>query len=255
MNLAVNARDAMPGGGTLTIGAADVRVDDALARLHVGAEPGLYVRLTISDVGHGMDEETRARAFEPFFTTKAPGKGTGLGLSTVYGIVRQSGGFIDLESRPGRGTTFRIYLPQAAGNAEAVAPAAAAPAVPARGTETVLVVEDDEDVRGITCQVLEINGYTVLEAFDVEDAVRLADQHPGPIDLLLTDVVMPRMSGPELAEILRDRRPDVAVLYVSGYPDDRRSQSARELEFLPKPFQLGELIRAVREQLDRRRAG
>jgi len=229
MNLAVNARDAMPGGGRLTIGTANVRVDETLARRHVGVEPGIYVQLTVDDVGHGMDETTRARVFEPFFTTKPPGKGTGLGLSTVYGIVRQSGGFIDLDSRPGAGTTFRIYFPPATNEAEMPVVRPATPVRDVRGTETVLVAEDDDDVRGITCQVLEINGYTVLEASDVEDAVRIAHDHPGPIDLLLTDVVMPRMSGPELAEIVRERRPEVAILYVSGYTDDTRVYGAHAI--------------------------
>jgi CheY-like chemotaxis protein len=254
MNLAVNARDAMPSGGRLTITTTEVGVDETFARRHVGAESGVYVRLTVSDVGHGMDEATRARAFEPFFTTKPQGKGTGLGLSTVYGIVRQSGGFIDLDSQLGVGTTFRIYLPRATGGVEPISTPAPPPSRDVLGTETVLVVEDDDDVRGITCQVLELNGYTVLEADDVEDAVRLARDHPGPIHLLVSDVVMPRMSGPELAEIVRERRPDIAVLYVSGYADESRFYGARAIEFLPKPFQIAELVRAVRERLDRRGA-
>jgi len=254
MNLAVNARDAMPSGGRLTITTTEVGVDETFARRHVGAESGVYVRLTVSDVGHGMDEATRARAFEPFFTTKPQGKGTGLGLSTVYGIVRQSGGFIDLDSQLGVGTTFRIYLPRATGGVEPISTPAPPPSRDVLGTETVLVVEDDDDVRGITCQVLELNGYTVLEADDVEDAVRLARDHPGPIHLLVSDVVMPRMSGPELAEIVRELRPDIAVLYVSGYADESRFYGARAIEFLPKPFQIAELVRAVRERLDRRGA-
>jgi CheY-like chemotaxis protein len=198
-----------------------------------------------------MDEATRARAFEPFFTTKAPGKGTGLGLSTVYGIVRQSGGFLDLTSRPGEGTTFHIYLPRATGIIETVtAPPAATPVV-ARGAETVLVAEDDDDVRAITCQILESNGYTVLEASDVEDALRLAEEHPGPIHLLLSDVVMPRMNGLELADRVRQRRPEIAVLHVSGYTDDTRIVSGRQPDFLHKPFLVADLVRAVRERLDR----
>ncbi|MBM3219268.1 MAG: response regulator [Candidatus Rokubacteria bacterium] len=254
MNLAVNARDAMPAGGRLTIGTSNVRVSDTLARRHVGVEPGIYVGVFVADVGHGINETTRARAFEPFFTTKPQGKGTGLGLSTVHGIVRQSGGFIDLDSRPGAGTTFRIYFPPATNEIEEPAGRPAPSVRDVRGTETVLVAEDDDDVRGITCQVLEINGYTVLEASDVEDAVRIAHDHPGPIDLLLADVVMPRMSGPELAEIVRERRPEIAILYVSGYTDDTRVYGARAIEVLPKSFQLADLVRAVRDRLDQRAA-
>jgi signal transduction histidine kinase len=249
MNLAINARDAMPGGGRLTIASAEVVVDEALASRHIGATPGAYVRLSMTDVGHGMDETTRARAFDPFFTTKPAGKGTGLGLPTVYGIVRHSGGFVDLESAPGSGTTFRIYLPRAGGRVEpATPPPPPTPAV-ARGAETVLVVEDDDDVRAITCQILIAQGYTVLEAADVEDAVRLAEEHAGPIHLLLTDVVMPRMSGPELAQSVRQRRPETAVLYVSGYTDDTRIVTEPQAAFLEKPFQVADLVRAVRARL------
>jgi len=252
MNLAINARDAMPRGGRLTIGSAEVVVDEALAALHLGAARGPHVRLTIADVGQGMDEATRARAFEPFFTTKPVGKGTGLGLSTVHGIVRQSGGFLDLDSRVGAGTTFRIYLPRATGPVETVGASPRASAVVTRGTETVLVAEDDDDVRAIACQILASNGYTVLEAADVEDALRLAEEHRGPIHLLLSDVVMPRMSGPELVDRVRQRRPEVAVLYVSGYTDDPRIAERPGAGFLQKPFSVADLVRAVRERLDRR---
>jgi CheY-like chemotaxis protein len=229
-----------------------VVVDEALAAIHLGAAPGPYVRLTIADVGQGMDEATRARAFEPFFTTKPVGKGTGLGLSTVHGIVRQSGGFVDLDSRLGAGTTFRIYLPRATGPVETVTVSPAVSPVVTRGTETVLVAEDDDDVRAIACQVLTSSGYTVLEAVDVEDALRLAEEHRGPIHLLLSDVVMPRMSGPELVDRVRERRPEITVLYVSGYTDDPRITEASGAGFLHKPFSVADLVRAVRERLDRR---
>ena len=236
INLAVNARDAMPGGGRLTIEAANMVVE---------ARPGRYVMLAVSDTGIGMDEQTKARVFEPFFTTKETGKGTGLGLATVYGIVKQAGGFITVDSEPGRGTTFKVYLPRVD---EPVAPAIArpAPAEPRRGTETVLVAEDAPSVRLVTRQVLERYGYTVLEAPTGDIALRLAAKHHGPIHLLLTDVVMPGLSGRQLAGQLSLLRSEMKVLYVSGYADAVEPVAA----YLQKPFAPEALARRVRDVLD-----
>jgi len=236
INLAVNARDAMPGGGRLTIEAANMVVE---------ARPGRYVMLAVSDTGIGMDEQTKARVFEPFFTTKESGKGTGLGLATVYGIVKQAGGFITVDSEPGRGTTFKVYLPRVD---EPVAPAIArpAPAEPRRGTETVLVAEDAPSVRLVTRQVLERYGYTVLEAPTGDIALRLAAKHHGPIHLLLTDVVMPGLSGRQLAGQLSLLRSEMKVLYVSGYADTVEPGAA----YLQKPFAPEALARRVRDVLD-----
>ena len=236
INLAVNARDAMPGGGRLTIEAANMVVE---------TRPGRYVMLAVSDTGIGMDEQTKARVFEPFFTTKESGKGTGLGLATVYGIVKQAGGFITVDSEPGRGTTFKVYLPRVD---EPVAPAIArpAPAEPRRGTETVLVAEDAPSVRLVTRQVLERYGYTVLEAPTGDIALRLAAKHHGPIHLLLTDVVMPGLSGRQLAGQLSLLRSEMKVLYVSGYADTVEPGGA----YLQKPFAPEALARRVRDVLD-----
>jgi len=251
MNLAVNARDAMPTGGKLTIETASVEQvpGDAGER---GARAGRrFVMLAVSDTGCGMDEATKARIFEPFFTTKEPGKGTGLGLATVYGIVKQSGGLIWVYSEPGEGTSFKIYLPQvdATPGAEAAALSPQAP----RGTETVLLVEDAAAVRAVTKQALVRQGYTVLEAPNGEAALRLAQQHRGPIHLLLTDVVMPALSGRQLAQQLAAVRPDVKVLYASGYTDDavvRHGIVEAKAAYLQKPFTPAMLARKVRAVLD-----
>ena len=237
INLAVNARDAMPGGGRLTIAATGME--------EVEGRPGRWVMLAVSDTGIGMDEQTKARIFEPFFTTKESGKGTGLGLATVYGIVKQAGGFIWVDSEPGRGTSFEVYLPRVD---EPVAPAITrpAPAEPGRGTETVLLVEDAPAVRLVTRQVLERYGYTVLEAPTGDMALRLAAKHHGPIHLLLTDVVMPGLSGRQLAGQLSQLRAEMKVLYVSGYADTVESGVA----YLQKPFAPEALARRVRDVLD-----
>jgi PAS domain S-box-containing protein len=252
VNLAVNARDAMPEGGKLTIETANLVMDEAYVREHPAAQPGPYVLLAVSDTGTGMDEQTQRRIFEPFFTTKEMGKGTGLGLATVYGIVKQSGGFIWVYSEPHHGTSFKIYLPLVE-EAAAVATAANQSKQAPRGTETVLLVEDAAAVRAVTRQVLERLGYTVMEAPDGKAALHLAEKHRGPIHLLLTDVVMPELGGRLLAEQLRAARPEVKVLYISGYTDDavvRHGVLAAGIAYLQKPFTPDVLGRKLREVLD-----
>ena len=252
MNLVVNARDAMPNGGTLAITTRNAVVDAALAQRRRGLVPGAYVELGIADTGCGMSETTRARIFEPFYTTKEPGKGTGLGLSTVYGIVKQLEGFIFVDSTEGQGTTFTIYLPRARAAAEPVAPSTSLRTSPPRGTEVVLLVEDDQAVRQIARRALERQGYTVLEADNGEAALALAEGHAGGIDLLLTDVIMPVMGGPALAERLRVRRPRLRVLFMSGYNDTAIATQgvlAPGSTLIEKPFTADALAHLVREVL------
>jgi two-component system, cell cycle sensor histidine kinase and response regulator CckA len=249
LNLAVNARDAMPRGGTLTLETQHVELDAAAAR-HVDTPAGSYVLLTVSDTGCGMDAETRARLFDPFFT-KGKEHGTGLGLATVYGIVRQSGGQIAVESSPGQGACFRIYLPRVEAEGEGV-PVGEVPGGPNAGWETVLVVEDEPLVRELIREVLTGQGYTVLEASHGAQAVEVCEQHPGPIHLVITDVVLPRMSGRELTERITAQRPEAKVLFMSGYADDavlRHGILAGEAAFLPKPFTPATLAEKVRERL------
>ena len=251
MNLVVNARDAMPTGGRLTVETANVEHDPEYARDREAAAVRRFAMLAVTDTGCGMDEATKARIFEPFFTTKETGKGTGLGLATVYGIVKQAGGFIWVYSEPGQGTSFKIYLPAVDATAERTTAAATTPAP--RGTETVLLVEDAAAVRAVTKQMLERQGYTVLEAPDGEAGLRLAQRHRGVIHLLLTDVVMPRVGGRELAEQLTRLRPDVKVLYASGYTDDsvvRHGILESGTAYLQKPFSPESLARKVRDVLD-----
>ena len=250
VNLVVNARDAMPGGGMVTIEGTNVLLDEATAA-RLSAEPGPYVMLRIGDNGLGMDDATRARAFEPFFTTKEQGKGTGLGLSTVYGIVTQSGGALELDSEPGLGTTFQIYLPLAEEAGETAEPGAEPVAAP-RGSETVLLVEDDDAVRNLAERVLAEAGYEVLTASGGWEALELVGRYPNPIDLLLTDVVMPGMNGPELADRLGALRPETRVLFASGYTDGavfRRELPGGTPAFIAKPFTPDALRRKVREAL------
>ena len=251
MNLTVNARDAMPHGGKLTISTGNAEMDDAFVRRNPGAIPGSYVVLSVSDTGCGMDHDTQAHIFEPFFTTKGEGKGTGLGLATVYGVVKQSGGYISVESEPGKGSTFRIYLPRMQEPVSSTAPVDGWKEK-ARGCETVLLVEDAHALRELARELLEAGGYTVLEAANGADAVSLAEKHPGPIHLLLSDVVMPGMNGPELAGKIIGGRPDTKVLYMSGYTGD--ALPVQELlnsgaALLHKPFTGLSLATKVREVL------
>ena len=253
MNLAVNARDAMPDGGKLTIETANAELDEAYARAHVAVKPGKYVMLSVSDTGVGMTPEVRERVFEPFFTTKEKVKGTGLGLSTVYGIVKQSGGNIWVYSEPGKGTTFKIYLPRADEPLEEVVERVAGGELH-RGDETILVVEDNDEVREVAVRILSGQGYTVLEASQGLDAFLICTEHDGPIHLLLTDVVMPKMSGRELAETLMSIRPRIKVLYMSGYTDNaivHHGVLETGMNFIQKPFAVDTLARKVREVLDK----
>ncbi len=256
MNLVVNARDAMPDGGKLTIESGTVRLDESFSARQLGVQPGPYVTLSIVDTGHGMDQETQSHLFEPFFTTKSPGQGTGLGLATAYGIVRQSRGAIAVFSEKGRGTTVRIYLPLIA-LTEAEPAEERAAQRPSSGAETILVVEDEARVRRLIADVLAGRGYHVLEAPRGPDALRIAQRHKGPIHLALVDVVMPEMSGPELIRQIAPARPEMRVLYISGYTEEAIVQHhipESGAAFLQKPFLPDALTRKVRELLDTRAA-
>jgi two-component system cell cycle sensor histidine kinase/response regulator CckA len=253
VNLAVNARDAMPGGGTMIIETANVDLDEAYARSRPDAQAGPHVMVAVSDTGYGMDAETASHCFEPFFTTKAPGEGTGLGLATAHGIVRQSGGHVMVYSEPGRGTTFKVYLPRLAakGHAETAKPASTAP--PPRGTETIVLIEDEASLRMMIGEILKSSGYVVLESASPADALPLARAHEGPIPLVVTDVVLPGMSGHQAVEALRSSRPDIRALFISGYTDDaigRHGIIEAGTHFLQKPFTVDVLLRKVREVLD-----
>jgi PAS domain S-box-containing protein len=254
LNLAVNARDAMPHGGKLTIETSNVSLDESYARYHAGVRPGEYVMLAISDTGSGMDAETQSHIFEPFFSTKGT-KGTGLGLSTVYGIVKQSGGYIWVYSEPGKGTTFKVYLPRIVELGEFVAaqPAEATPQTQKQPMETILIVEDETNLRRMARQFLENQGYTVLEAADGAAALQICVAHPGRIHLVLTDVIMPGMNGRELAQRILEQRPDARVIYMSGYTENAIGTNGT-LEvgttLLQKPFTLQALKQRVREVLD-----
>jgi two-component system cell cycle sensor histidine kinase/response regulator CckA len=249
MNLAVNARDAMPRGGKLTLKTSNVHLDSAAVSLQSGSRAGGYSVFSVSDTGVGMDSTTQARIFDPFFTTKEPGKGTGLGLSTVYGIVQQHGGFITVESACEVGTIFKIHLPHVEAAVEAAAAGAPAPAS-AGGSETVLVVEDEDDVRALVTEILRSHGYIVLAAADGDAALRVAAQHPGPLHLLLTDVVMPSINGWELAQRLSAVRPRTRVLYMTGYTEIAVVHEGMSgAAVLEKPFTPDGLLRRVQEAL------
>jgi signal transduction histidine kinase/CheY-like chemotaxis protein len=251
MNLAINARDAMPDGGTLTIETANVQIDQTFKGRHMAVKPGAYTMLAVSDTGIGMDENTQARLFEPFFTTKGTGRGTGLGLSTVFGIVKQSGGGVEVYSVAGRGTSIKVYLPRI-DQPLSVEPAEAA-AGEARGTETILVVEDDEMVRTLVRDTLARGGFKVLDAPDPLEARKISDAFKGPIHLLITDVVLPKVSGREFAAQINRKRPDIKIMFMSGYTDSAIVNSGtlqKEVAFLQKPFTPGSLTGKVREVLD-----
>jgi len=253
MNLSVNARDAMPEGGKLTIETANVDLDDAYARNHVSVTPGRFVMISVSDTGVGMTPKVRDLVFEPFFTTKEKGKGTGLGLSTVYGIVKQSGGNIWVYSEPGKGTTFKIYLPRVDEPLEKLRERVEGKEIP-RGKETILIVEDEEEVRKLAVRILERQGYKVFEASQGLDAFLIAQEYEGLIHLLVTDVVMPKMGGRELADRIAEICPEIKVLYMSGYTDNaivHHGVLGEGTEFIQKPFTVEGLARKVREVLDK----
>ena len=253
VNLAVNARDAMPLGGRLTIETGNVHLDETYAKTHMGVNPGDFVMIAVSDNGHGMDGETRRRIFEPFFTTKEKGKGTGLGLATVYGMVKQTGGDIWVYSEPGQGTTFKLYFPVVA---EPLTEPLTSDTEQARrsATETILVVEDEKAVRELTVKLLRQLGYTILTAASGAEAIEVSKAHASEIALLLTDVVMPNMSGRQLADVLLEGRPEMKVLYLSGYTENtvvHHGVLDAGVDFLPKPFSREVLARKLREVLRR----
>jgi two-component system cell cycle sensor histidine kinase/response regulator CckA len=252
MNLAVNARDAMPHGGSLTIETMNIDIDETFSRDQELVKPGRYSMMTVSDTGSGMDSETVSHIFEPFFTTKEAGKGTGLGLSTVYGIIKQSGGYIWVDSEPGQGTSFKVYLPMVEQTAEVLA-RRTQPSASYRGTETILLVEDEDGVRALVREVLQRHGYTVLETRSGGEALIACEQHKEDIQLLLTDVVLAQMSGRELAKRIVPLRPGMKVLFVSGYTEEAILQHGvldLGTAFLQKPFTPNALARKVREVLE-----
>jgi two-component system, cell cycle sensor histidine kinase and response regulator CckA len=252
MNLAINARDAMPTGGRLILAIDNAEFTASHKCCFENLPPGRYVRLTVTDTGSGMDKETLAHIFEPFFTTKEVGKGNGLGLPMIYGIVRQNRGCVDVESQPGQGTTFKIYLPRVEA---AVEPPGAKVSLAAKleGSETILVVEDEDALRTLLCRFFRLYGYNVMEARHGGEALLICERHPGPIHLMVTDVVMPQMSGKELADRLAPLHPEMTVFFMSGYTDsDLSGYGAPESNshFIPKPFRPMDLVKKVRDFLD-----
>jgi len=255
INLVVNARDAMKDGGKITIETANVELDAAYSDMHIAVTPGYYVMLAVSDTGIGMDAETRKHIFEPFFTTKELGKGTGLGLSMVYGIVKQSGGNIWVYSELGKGTTFKIYLPQVQAGANQTVTVDKPSALSGAGaTETILLVEDEEMVRKLTSDILRENGYQVLAASNGEEAIQICNEYEGEIDLMLTDVVMPAMNGKRLSEIVRPIQENMRVVYMSGYTDDaivHHGVLDPGTNFIEKPFTADTLTSTIQEVLQK----
>jgi len=254
MNLVINARDAMPCGGCIALETTEVYLEESRRTRSGEAPPGRYVVLKVSDSGIGIDESIQGHIFEPFFTTKEPGKGTGLGLSIVYGIIKQSGGFIDLDSTPGQGSTFTIYLPRLEDGVE-LGPIKTSKQRKFRGEETILLVEDEDVLRSLLAKFMRLHGYTVLEARHGDAALHICEQYQGPIQLMVTDVVMPQMSGRVLADRIRSLRPDTKVLYMSGYTEDevvQRGVADLSVAFLQKPFKPVELARQVRAILNPR---
>jgi CheY-like chemotaxis protein len=252
INLAVNARDAIPRGGKLTFETANVDLDTDYCLKNPGVSPGPYVRVTVSDNGCGMSEETKARIFEPFFTTKEVGKGTGLGLAMVYGFIKQSGGHIAVKSTPNQGTTFHLYFPQVQGEAP-TRPANPCPKPMPKGTETILLVEDESVVRAVASHVLQMCGYTVLEASHGGEALQVVERYDGPIHLLLTDVVMPGMGGKLVAEQVATLKPGIKTVFMSGYTDDtvvRNGVEGTKTHFLQKPYTPLVVAQTIREVLD-----
>jgi len=256
LNLVVNARDAMPSGGRVVVATRNLELDASRVDRYSDVQPGAYVELSVSDTGVGMSGEVLEHLFEPFFTTKERGSGTGLGLPTVYGIVRQAGGSVAVDSTPGRGSRFTVLLPRCAGEGKTAA-AATAVTPPAGAHETILIAEDNAEVRGLAGNILQRCGYRILAAPNAEAALRLAEKHPDPIHLLLTDVVMPGVSGKELAGLLAQSHPETRCLYMSGYTADvigRRGVLEAGTELLPKPFTPASLQAKVRMVLDRPRS-
>ncbi|HAS52664.1 MAG TPA: hypothetical protein DCS42_00370 [Nitrospiraceae bacterium] len=251
MNLATNARDAMPGGGALTLELGVAELDASFRQVHGYGRPGSYALITVSDTGEGMDQGTAQRIFEPFFTTKEVGKGSGLGLSIVYGIVKQCNGYVNCYSEPGQGTTFKVYVPLTADTP--ARPLRESESPPTRGTETVLVAEDNKEVRDLVRAVLEQFGYTVLDAADGEEAARMFELHQNVISMMLLDVVMPKRNGKEVYELAKKIKPGIRALFTSGYTADimhRKGILEEGLHFVSKPVSPRELLKKVREALD-----
>jgi len=252
MNLVVNARDAMPTGGSLTITTRNRHLDAEMVRAYAEVPPGEYVMMIVADTGEGMEDSVKKRIFEPFFTTKPEGKGTGLGLAVVFGVVRQSGGYIFVDSVPTKGSRFDVLLPRADKAPEPFRHRDSTAQLAIRGNETILLVEDDEGVRGLAKDTLEASGYTVLAVSNGQEAIEISEHYPKPIELLLTDVVMPGLGGREVAERVQQQRPTIKVLFMSGYTDDlilTHGVAAGTAAFIEKPFSAPKLLGRIRKVL------